>query len=866
MGLEKIIKFLVAQKTHFPKFVVVGIVSTIFNYTLFYILFSIFGINYLVSSAGGYLFGVIVGFCLNKIFTFGSKSKRYVLEVSKYFSVYVVSLFLGLGLLKLLVHFGVNILLANVFNIGLTTITNYLGSKYLVFFWKKKVGEENSSKKDFFLRQPKIKDSKKALRYDNEGSLMREIYSFFTNPLFLGILFLKIIISFFFVSQTLTNSYLPFIKYFSLHPLSNVYQHFYNSNLLGFFPHPQLMLLFTGIPFLFFSVFGITTSGFIDSLLIRIPLLFADVLVLGILTYLIPKKKQTVMLLYWLSPIVIYVNYVIGELDLIPISLLLLSYYFLSRERMIYSATFFAVALATKTGVILVAPFFIIYLWTRKYGLRNISIYILVLIVGYIFTLLPFFSTGFINEVYFAPAHLHIFDLTIGFSDGVLFYLTLAIYLYLLFKAISFNKMTRSILFMFTGVTFTLFVTLINPPATWYVWSVPFLVYFFSQPDSSKEYVYWSFNLLFILYILLIPNSEIFKSFHFFGSGFFIFTPLYNFLEEFGINSMRIFSIIFTLLTANLVYVAYWMYNQGIKGSLLFQQKEGIPTIGISGDSGTGKTTTANILAKLFGANRVNVISGDDIHRWERGHENWGKLTHLNPIGNKIYLHHNQIDLMKKGKIVYRSKYNHNTGNFTPPLIVKPKDYIIDEGLHTFMVQRKDLYNLKIYMDPEDSLKIYWKMKRDIEKRGYSKAKVKATIKKRKKDSHKYILPQKVKADLILRFKNRAGSKENTLEKYDLEIWVGSNLDIEYLIGALRREPHLSLSVDYPNTDFQRVIIRGNIDPSRIFFILKKSRVDYYEYGVGAENILPNFEGLIQLFSLYCLDKKMSRRSCGEFK
>ena len=116
----------------FLRFCFVGGLSTIINYSVFYLLL-VSGIHYLISSAIGYLTGVLVGFTLNKKFTFRSESKQYSIEITKYLFVYTASLFLGLGLLRLLVSFGLSALLANVCSIGLTTITNFLGSKFFVF-------------------------------------------------------------------------------------------------------------------------------------------------------------------------------------------------------------------------------------------------------------------------------------------------------------------------------------------------------------------------------------------------------------------------------------------------------------------------------------------------------------------------------------------------------------------------------------------------------------------------------------------------------------------------------------------------------------------------------------------------------------
>ncbi len=128
MDLEHFFK---EHRNTLSRFLLVGGLSTILNYTLFTLLFYA-GWNYLVSSACGYIFGLIFGFIINKKFTFRS-SEYYPLEILKYFLIYASSLFLMLIFLKGLVYLGVPILLANLFSIGLASITNYLGSKYFVF-------------------------------------------------------------------------------------------------------------------------------------------------------------------------------------------------------------------------------------------------------------------------------------------------------------------------------------------------------------------------------------------------------------------------------------------------------------------------------------------------------------------------------------------------------------------------------------------------------------------------------------------------------------------------------------------------------------------------------------------------------------
>src|SRR3989338_5175191 len=128
--LQKLLMRIVQNR--FLKFCFVGGISTILNYGFFF-LFFILGIYYLIAAAAGYIIGVFAGFLMNKHFTFQSSAKSYTIEITKYLMVYATSLLLALGLLRILVFFGMHATLAYIATIVVTTITNFLGCKLFVF-------------------------------------------------------------------------------------------------------------------------------------------------------------------------------------------------------------------------------------------------------------------------------------------------------------------------------------------------------------------------------------------------------------------------------------------------------------------------------------------------------------------------------------------------------------------------------------------------------------------------------------------------------------------------------------------------------------------------------------------------------------
>lgn len=198
--------------------------------------------------------------------------------------------------------------------------------------------------------------------------------------------------------------------------------------------------------------------------------------------------------------------------------------------------------------------------------------------------------------------------------------------------------------------------------------------------------------------------------------------------------------------------------------------------IGISGESGVGKSTIANIISLYLGNDDTLRISTDDLHKWERTSPNWNKFTHLNPAANNLELGDMQIGDLAAGKPIYRSVYNHATGVFDPPARMEAKKYIINEGLHAFYTEAMEkAIDLKIFVDTDEELRVHWKLIRDTEQRGYKYNSVIEAINKRKKDSVQIREKQLKSADIVIRLtttekiRSLGCKNEDTTLKVDFE-------------------------------------------------------------------------------------------------
>ena len=255
--------------------------------------------------------------------------------------------------------------------------------------------------------------------------------------------------------------------------------------------------------------------------------------------------------------------------------------------------------------------------------------------------------------------------------------------------------------------------------------------------------------------------------------------------------------------------------------------------IGISGDSGCGKTTLIKNLEMLFKKD-ILKIEGDRYHKWERGDENWKKYTHLNPEANYICKFREDTFNLKIGQDIYQVDYDHSTGKFTEKEELKSCNNILMCGLHTLYDKHTNkLFNMKIFLDTDINLKYYWKIKRDVEHRGYSVSQVLEKIKQREGDNKLYIEPQKNNSDIIIRFFTDDNFNYLILdENPNIYLKITSNKKIYKFIEALNKfeipYSFLKEEIDTYSLVFYKI---SNFIPLLIHFSkneIKISKNDYY--------------------------------------
>jgi len=184
-------------------------------------------------------------------------------------------------------------------------------------------------------------------------------------------------------------------------------------------------------------------------------------------------------------------------------------------------------------------------------------------------------------------------------------------------------------------------------------------------------------------------------------------------------------------------------------------------TIGVAGDSGSGKTTFTDAIRKIFGPELVATITLDDYHKYDREERRRRHITPLHPGANNLAQLESDITSLKAGNPIVKPVYNHSTGRFDGPVSFSPRKILIFEGLHTLFTRRLcGLMDFSIFVDPEKEVKYAWKRLRDMETRGYTSDEVGNEILEREKDYVEFIAPQRCSADAVIQIRHSDYGKD----------------------------------------------------------------------------------------------------------
>ena len=177
--------------------------------------------------------------------------------------------------------------------------------------------------------------------------------------------------------------------------------------------------------------------------------------------------------------------------------------------------------------------------------------------------------------------------------------------------------------------------------------------------------------------------------------------------------------------------------------------------IGITGGSGSGKTTIVNKIKTDIPKKSVLVIEQDSYYKDQShlSYEERCKTNYDHPFAfdNDLLVEH--LEQLAKWEDIEKPTYDYSIHNRKKEReVVKPKDIIILEGILIFYDERlRDLLDIKIFVDTDSDIRLVRRIVRDINDRGRTLESVLNQYLETVRPAHEqFIEPSKKYADIII--------------------------------------------------------------------------------------------------------------------
>lgn len=176
--------------------------------------------------------------------------------------------------------------------------------------------------------------------------------------------------------------------------------------------------------------------------------------------------------------------------------------------------------------------------------------------------------------------------------------------------------------------------------------------------------------------------------------------------------------------------------------------------VGITGGTGSGKTTVAAGLAAALGSGRATVIDADSYYR-DLSHLPLHERHQLNfdhPDSLDLRLLAGHLQMLRQGRPVTRNFYDftrHMLSGRT--VVVEPAAVIIVEGLLIFATgELRRLFDLKVFLDEAADIRLLRRIMRDTAERGRTVQSVARQYLEQVRPMHaRFVEPARQHADIV---------------------------------------------------------------------------------------------------------------------
>ncbi|MEM6450148.1 MAG: hypothetical protein AAF703_07535 [Cyanobacteria bacterium P01_D01_bin.105] len=474
-------------------------------------------------------------------------------------------------------------------------------------------------------------------------------------------------------------------------------------------------------------------------------LLFDYGILIGIALLVRQYTRNLLLLAYWWSPLVLYILYWHGQLDVLPVLLLVWGLCFLRWNRSLVGGIAVGLTISSKFSMLVALPFILIYLYRNSRLDNQIWLFLGATLSTIGLTVLPFFaSAGYIQMVPQSREATRIYAVYLSYGSELKLFLLPTAYIFFLYFIWRLERITLDLFIISVGLGFFALLLLLPPATGWYLWVIPFLVFYELRAKENYSLMSISFSGIYLIYSLV------------YSTGADIPILSLNLSQPWAVDTFLAEpanrSIFFTIFQAYGLLICLRMYAYGIQRNNYYRMSRRPLVIGFSGDSGLPKHTLISAVVNLLGINSTSCLSGDDYHKWKRHHPMWSARTHLNPNASDLSRLTRDVSILVDGESVYNHHYGCGVGRSQKDQKIASRDFILVDGFHTLYLKRlREQIDLKVFFDLDEDLRAYWKAQQSKQKKYHSGTNIALAVAQYQTDSQRFIHTQAQFADIIFK-------------------------------------------------------------------------------------------------------------------
>jgi uridine kinase len=558
---------------------------------------------------------------------------------------------------------------------------------------------------------------------------------------------IRIILGLVFIPSVQNNLFAPFLLAGLNSPLDPWSHWLHLNGRSDAFPYGPIMFLLIepGI-FAAKSIAHVTNINIstLTQLSFFVTILIVEASILHALKIFNRKSPRVTTWLIIFAPLPLFINYVQGQLDVIPTLFIILAAIAIRKNAWIQAGLWIGLGVSAKFSLLLSLPFILYFLIFRSQSKTQLGHFLAGIFPALSLNFIPiFWSSGYQSMVFGTPEVRKLTDIYVDLGQVKVILIPM-IYLSLIIWFGTLVRITSSVLIAYIGVSLLAIASAQLLSAGWFYWGIPLIFFSLKEDDRKILYLFTLWQTSILAFFFLRNQSSLFAlRFNW---------PMYDFHSK---NIVPDF--LFSFYFGTLIFLIFQILKLSIKnGDKLGLSKSPI-SIAIAGDSGVGKDTLTKALTDYFGEKHTTILLGDDYHRFERHDSSWNKTTHLHEEANDLDLMGKHFKLAHNRAKVLARHYDHGNGKFTTARKINPGNAIILNGLHSHLIPNNELIDLRIFISMLEELRIHLKTSRDKTERGYTDIKqIRKNIVSRRQDYLRFVNPQESDSDLIFRIEPRS--------------------------------------------------------------------------------------------------------------